>query len=244
MGIKVIPSKASDKSITLCCHGYGDSRRIVDVVAANNDIAGTLVGFNFPDYGIKPSSDHNKSTFGTVDEVLPLIYLLNHYVITLRLPSINLYGFSAGGGAIVNALAILNQHCYEQQLRGVGITPENQRVILDAVQQERVILDCPLKSVAEIIALRGKTPGFVIMAERFEKNHLNPIDSVQKLSGLKLTIILHFQNPDDILNNRDDALFIERLRVANGGKTHVIVSSDGGHNAYHKGLWAFYKKLK
>jgi len=72
---------------------------------------------------------------------------------------------------------------------------------------------------------------------------MNPLETLTSLLGLKLTIILHFQKPDEILGNRDDALFIERLKKANTGITSVVIGFDGGHNSMHRTLWNTLRSL-
>ena len=73
---------------------------------------------------------------------------------------------------------------------------------------------------------------------------MNPIDNLLLLSGLKLNFLLHFQNPDEVLSNRDDELFVERLRSVNAGNTKVITGFDKGHAGRHTVLWDYYKRIK
>lgn len=245
LSIRTIPSKNAHAQITICCHGYGHSNAIIDVVHSFGVIPDHLVSFNFPDYNcVAKRYDPKKSTFGSIDELLPLLYILKKCVIDAGWQAVNLYGFSAGGGAVVNVLAVLNQNTYEEQLKTIGISNAAKKQIIDAVQKGLIILDCPLKSFDEIIALRGKDPELDILGQRYIKNNMRPIDAVQKLQGMQLTILLHFQNPDEILSNRDDKLFADRLTAANAGKTTIIYGNDGGHNSYHKSLWAEYKKRR
>lgn len=240
LGVKVI--HVNDHSeVTICCHGYGHCNKIVESVAAQKLFAGQLIGFNFSDYGITPGSDHNKSKYGTIDELLPLMYLMKYCACNLSFRKLNLYGFSAGGGAIINVLAILNQSSYKEQLEKIGIFPAHAKMIITALKQGQVVLDCPLKSMDEIIAVRGKTNDLEIIASHYNQNKLNPIENLELLQGLKLSIILNFQNPDEVIGNRDDTLFIERLRKYNKGNTIVIISSNGGHNDYHADLWKYLK---
>lgn len=243
LGVKIIPSKNENSDVTICCHGYGHNNQIVDVVNSFNVIPGTLVGFNFPDYNITPAIDHHKAAYGTINEILPIVYLLKRCVCDLQISKINLYGFSAGGGAIINALAVLNQTLYDKNLEEIGILAIDKKKIVAALENGLIILDCPLKSCEEIIALRGKNKEFEILATHYKKNNMRQLDTIQSLSGLKVTILLHFQSPDEILGNRDDALFIERLRNAHKGTTTVVIGNDGGHNSFHKTLWNHYKKL-
>ena len=205
-------------------------------------LPGHLVGFNFPDYAITPAIDHSASTFGSIDEILPLLFVIKNCLDTLNVKIINLYGFSAGGGAIINALAALNSDLYAHELERLGIFQEQKTAMIKAIEQGHIILDCPLKSVEEIIAFRGKDPMLEALKQNFDKYGTNPIDSLPKLAGLNLKLFVHFQNPDEIIFNRDDALFIERLRAAHTGRTFAIIGNDGGHNSYHASLWNFYKK--
>jgi len=243
LGVRIVPSKTQDDSVTICCHGYGHCNEIVDIVGSFGVLPGYLIGFNFPDYGIRGDVDHAKSTFGSIQEILPLLYLIKQCVCDVQVPVLNLYGFSAGGGAIINALVILNQFQYQNELASIGITQENRKQIIDALERGLIILDCPLKSVDECVATQGWAQG-LILARQFSRNNMSPIEVLPQLAGLKLNILLHFQNPDEILSNRDDELYVERLTKANGGKTTIEVSFDGGHNSYHAGLWDEYEKIK
>lgn len=123
LGVKIISSKNNNTDVTICCHGYGHNNQIVDVVNSFNVIPGNLISFNFPDYNITPAIDHKKASYGTINEILPLLYLLKRCVIDLKLSKINLYGFSAGGAAIINTLAALNQTTHDSQLEKISISP-------------------------------------------------------------------------------------------------------------------------
>lgn len=241
LGIEIVANKKSTAGVTICCHGYGSSNHIVEVVDSFQAIPDHLVGFNFPDYDLmhRPYNPA-KSAFGSINELLPLLYIIKRCVCDASLSAINLYGFSAGGAAVVNAIAVLNQTLYDQQLAAIGITLEDKKRIITAIENGLIVLDCPLKSVEEILDIRGKSADFMILAERYAQNNMRPIDTVQLLKGLTLNILLHFQQPDEIIGNKEDQLFIDRLRKANGGKTEVIIGRDGGHNMYHRSLWKGY----
>ncbi len=245
LDIKIIASKTPTEEITICCHGYGHNRNIINALSAHHALPGNLLGFNFPDHDITNQSDYHHSTFGTLNEILPLLYLLKFYACDLKLPLINLYGISAGGGAIINALAILNQYSHADQLQKIGITLDHAKQILATIENNQIILDCPLKSIAEIIASSKNKhdPELNFMHHRYTENNMNPIDALNLLSGLKLNILLHFQNPDEVLGNRDDALFAQRLQTANSGNTTVVIGNDGGHNVWHTSLWKKYQAL-
>jgi hypothetical protein len=244
LGIQVVASKKNKAGVTICCHGYGSSSHIAEVVDSFNTIPDHIVGFNFPDYDLlhRPY-DPRKCAFGSINELLPFLYIIKRCVCDAGLTSINLYGFSAGGAAVVNALVVLNETTYDAQLAQIGIMQEEKKQIIHAIEHGLVILECPMKSAEEVVELRGRAPEFMILAEIYRKNNMRPIDSVQRLKGLKLHILLHFQQSDEIIGNRDDQLFIERLRAANVGTTQVVIGHDGGHNTYHASLWRAYEKM-
>jgi hypothetical protein len=244
MGIKIFSSKHKQAPIMICCHGYGANNQIGDAVHSAGAVQDHIVSFNFPDYDLhRRAYDPKKSAFGSINELLPLFYLLKKSVIDAQQEKINLYGFSAGGAVVINMLAVLNHNNYDAQLKEIGISAEDKEKIRAALEKGIIILDCPMKSVEELMDARGKSEEFEILAKRYVTNNMRPIDAVQELKGLNLTILLYFENPDEILGNRDDQLFIERLKKANSGKTEVITGSYGGHNSYHRSLWDKYRKI-
>jgi alpha-beta hydrolase superfamily lysophospholipase len=196
------------------------------------------------DYNISEITDHNKSAYGTPQEILPLLYLLKRCACDLKLKSINLYGFSAGGGAIINVLSALNTTKYDIYLKPLGISTKDKKEIIDALQNGSIILDCPLKSIREIISFRGASKNLSILEKHYSANEMEPIDTLNALIGLDLTIFLNFENPDEILSNRDDQLFIDKLKKANQGRTIISISNDQGHIGYHTALWDNYKSHK
>lgn len=244
LDIQYIESTNKDASLTICCHGYGGNNQIINAVDTCCSIDDHLISFNFPDHG-KLISLHNvdQSSFGTINEILPLIYILKKCVIDAKLPAINLYGFSAGAAAIINALALLNAADHHPALTNLGITNANKKEIITALEKGIIILDAPLKSIDEISDLYPDIPELSIMAARYRKNGMRPIDAIMQLKGLNLTILLFLQNPDIVVGNRDDQLFISRLQEANGGKTTVVCANNGGHNSFHIALWQAYQQI-
>lgn len=239
-----ITPKSIVNEITICCHGYGQDNSIVSYVAQQKALNSTcLVGFNFPDHTINTHKNHANCAYGTLYEILPLLNIINYYTHHNKGCKINLYGFSAGAGAIINTLAILNQKTDKCALESISICEHDISDMLDAIERGSIILDCPLRSVDEIIAFRGETSELKIMAEHYNKNHLNPINSLSDLSGLSLNIILYFQKSDDVLGNRDEQLFIDRLRQANKGQTKIIIGTTGTHNGTHDALWNYLRSI-
>jgi len=237
-----IPGKSA--RTMLCFHGYDGNYQIAQKLKNLQCIDATLVSFNFPDHDLqKRRYDPNRATFGTIGELLPAFYVLKKCVVDGGLASIDLYGFSAGGGALINLIAILNTGDYALELERIGIGKKEKKALLGAIQKGVVILDTPLKSIEEIIDLRGTSKELEICAKNYRENHLRPIDSLRCLKGLSLDVIVHFQEIDAILFNRDDALYVERLKTANVlGTTALVVGRDGGHNVPHRSLWQFYKQ--
>lgn len=242
LGVKIFPSKHKNAPIMICCHGYGANNQIGDAIHSIGIVQDHILSFNFPDYELR-NYDPKKSTFGSINELLPLFYLLKKCIIDGVQEKIDLYGFSAGGAAVINMLAVLNSNTYDAQLKELGISLENKEKIHAAIQNGIIILECPMKSIEELMEARGKTEEFEILANRYVQNNMRPIDAVNNLKGMQLHILLYFENPDDILGNRDDQLFIDRLKKANSGKTEVVSGSYVGHNTHHRSLWDRYKKL-
>jgi len=244
LGIKVMPGKQTNSGVTICCHGYGSSCEIGEVVHSFRVIPDHLVSFNFPDYDcIRRKLKVEQTVFGSIDEILPLLYVLKMCVIDAGLKSIDLYGFSAGGGAIINVLATLNKNTHDESLKKIGIDAEGKKRIITALEKGLIILDCPLKSMDEVADF-NPSPEKLILANRYRDNNMRPIDSITMLQGLKLNILVHFQVPDEMIGNRDDKLFIERLKATNKGTTKEVFASEGGHNAYHRSMWNAYQNMK
>lgn len=223
--------------VMVLAHGMGGNYRIARRVPATK----TLVSFNFPDhdYGNRPWTAL-ESTFGTIDELLPLIYVINKCVVTDGQQKVDLYGFSAGGGAIINAIAVLNSGRYEDRLREIGVGKKEKDKMLQAIQKGVIILDTPLKSIQEIVDFRGSNEEFAIFEKRYQENEMEPIEALKYFKGLTLNVVVHFQDPDEVLSNRDDELFFDRLRMYNpDGVNTLFIGTDNGHRIPHPTLWKF-----
>ncbi|HSW86695.1 MAG TPA: hypothetical protein VLG49_04250 [Rhabdochlamydiaceae bacterium] len=242
--LSCIPGKSS--KVMVCFHGYGGNYQIAYRVKEHAGIEDTLISFNFPDHDIvQRKLNPEQMSFGTIEELLPCLYVLKNSVIDYGMDEIDLYGFSAGGGAIINAIGVLNTHTHDQSLQKIGIGEQEKQTILKAIQRGYVILDTPLKSLEEIIDLRGSCYELEVIARRYRENQFVPIESLQYLNNLSLQIVVHFQEKDDTIFNRDDPLFIERLKKYNeSGNTFVILGDDGGHSAPHPSLWQYYADLR
>lgn len=167
---KVIKGTTDDEAVILCCHGYGGKNNLAEVIDSHRVVPSHLVAFNFPDYGISGQDDHKHVTFGTINELLPPLYLMKRIVIDGGAEAISLYGFSAGGGAVVNIIGVLNGSDYDSQLRAIGISRDDRVAMLRAVQRGVVLLDAPLKSVEEIASGRRGSKDLLAMAENYRQN--------------------------------------------------------------------------
>lgn len=98
-----------------------------------------------------------------------------------------------------------------------------------------------LETTYEYIKKYGKPEA--MYSDRHNDNNFRPIDSLKLLNGLSLDILLHFQEKDEILSNRDDLIYIEMLKDnLPEGKVTVIVGNDGGHMVPHFSLWQSYSQ--
>lgn len=246
--VKIYPGKSSNEEVILCCHGYGSDHSIASVIASYQVVSAHLMGFNFPDYNILSRKTHpSQIAYGTIAELLPAIYLLKKIVVDAQAERVSLYGFSAGGAAVVNLIALLNSSQNNPSIQSIGVSSEDVQKILVALQKGVVLLDAPLKSIDEYHAAHPqslKDPIHAAQAKRYLENEMNPIDSIAKWQGLNLAVVVFFQNPDTAISNRDDALFEERLRQANPhGRNLVLSGSEGGHLGFHYSLWKGYRQL-
>lgn len=233
--LTTLPGKS--EAVMICLHGYGGSYKIAERIRKITGVEETLVSFNFPDHGISPDKDHTNCTFGTPKEILPVIHVLKKCIIDEKRDRVNVYAISAGSGAFVNTLAALATD------QNIGLSPEEKKTILKALSRGKIILDVPLKSVDEILVFKGADPRMELIAQRYRDNDMRPIDSLCKLKDLSLDIVVYIEEPDEILSNKDDTLYLERLYTANRfGKTVVICSKSGGHGGIHPDLWEHYTK--
>ncbi|MBM3198047.1 MAG: hypothetical protein FJZ58_02175 [Chlamydiae bacterium] len=227
----------------VCFHGLGGSYQIAEHIQTYGRTDATLVGFNFPDHSIRIGFfDPAQTCFGTKNELLPALYVLKHIVIEKKFQKVSLYGFSAGGGAVINALAILAHDSFTSYLEEVGISKKERKKILAAIERGEVLLDTPLKSLDEVLALHQGIEGLPIVAARYKENNLEPIDNIAKLQGLSLHFIVNFQFPDEILSNRDDTLYISKLKQLEPKCSVSYVIEGQGHGLPHPSLWQCYEK--
>ncbi len=226
--------RGNNQRTMICFHGYGGSYQIAETLKDLYQPEATLVSFNFPEYDIKQGKEYGPKTasFGTIDEILPALYVMKKIVLDQGLESIDLYGFSAGGRAVINAIAVLNGTVYDSELKRVGIGAEEKKKLLSAIQRGIVILDTPLKSVE-----------FEILAKKYRENGFRPIDSPKMLKGLSLNILLYFDKKDEVLSIIEMIYFIERLQDSESNKqVTAIIGDEGGHMAPHFSLWKAYSE--
>lgn len=248
LNIQVFAGRSADEEVILCCHGYGGNYSLAEVIASYRIVPAHLVGFNFPDHDITSRNlTPAQMAYGTIHELLPAIYLLKKMAVDAKADKISLYGFSAGGAAVVNIIAVLNTPQHDQTLISYGVSPEDKKAILTALQHGVVLLDAPLKSMEEYNAFHPgclKDSLNMCQTQRYRENGMSPIEALAKWQGLTLSVVLFFQNPDEALSNRDDHLFIQKLLQANPqGRNITLIKSEGGHLGFHTSLWKGYLQL-
>jgi len=144
LGTKLLLADKETSRYMVCFHGSGDNHTVANDLKWHHDIQENLVSFNFPDYDKDRREDDPKlETFGSIQELLPALYVLKNLIIDGDLKSISLYGFSAGGGVAVNVIAILSGTRFEKELQSIGIDKSTRSSMLSAIQNGMVILDCP-----------------------------------------------------------------------------------------------------
>lgn len=239
--IKILPGEKTESDVMICMHGMGGDSSLCGIMRANPAISYHLVAFNFPDHGSRSDSIPSTS-FGSFDEIAPALFVLKKSIVDGGADRVHLYGFSAGGGAIINILAVLNSNFYDPALSKLGIGEAEKKKILQSIQLGSVLLEVPLKSFDEVADLSGNRD-MKVLAERSRKNGMVPIENIKYLEGLSLNAFIYFANPDEALGNRDDDKFIQRLQAANkNGRTVSIAGRNASHLSYHPELWEAYKR--
>jgi hypothetical protein len=222
----------------ICCHGMGGNWEIARITQESSHLQHTFIGFNFPDHDIeKENAKMENITFGTIDELLPLLYVLKMLILDENEKSVELYGYSAGGGAIVNTLAVLNSTTHDLKLEEIGIGEKEKERLLAVIQQGKIILDTPLKSLSEILSFRGEEPELLLMQKRYQENGMEPIEAIGKLKSLSLNVLIHFEVPDLVLSNRDDSQYIERFKKTLHSGSVTVSQGNCGHSLPHPALW-------
>ena len=230
------PTKA-----VICLHGFGGDYTIANSVYPYFQDKATVISFNFPDYGKAVGHfDPTLTSFGSIEEILPALYVLRHAIVDRGISHVCLYGFSAGGAALINLLYVLSTSAFDDKLIEVGIGAKEKMHILQVIAKGDVILDTPLKSMDEIISVHGLTSDLKVIAKRYRENGMEPIESITKWKNLSLQVLIHFQVPDEVLSNIDDDRFLNLLHKYNLGSTKTLMGSEAGHFLPHSKLWEHY----
>lgn len=134
---RVFPAYNPNADPLVVFHGFGHDCQLGGILRENKCIQDHIISFNFPDANISNENFNAYQTaFGTIQEILPPLYLLKQLVVN-GAERISLYGFSAGGGAVVNVLAVLNKKDYDKDLQAIGINLEMKQKISQALQKGR-----------------------------------------------------------------------------------------------------------
>ena len=141
-------------------------------------------------------------------------------------------------------LAVLNDKtgAYDADLAKIGVDKVERVALLDLIQKGSVTLDCPLTDMNMVIknkATKFFTEEFLHKAAArsgYKRDGLQAIDSANKLTGLKLNMLVHFQHKDTIVFNYNEAEFYRRLAYHNPQTTYLVLGDDGGHIHWHGAL--------
>ena len=108
LDIKIFPSHQPDAPVTVCFHGWGGNYQIAEMLRYIPAIKDHLISFNLPFACSLDGQDPLLSpSLGTIQEIIPILHVLHDCMEQRKLTSLNLYGFSAGGGTIVDLIAVL-----------------------------------------------------------------------------------------------------------------------------------------
>lgn len=248
--------------VTLILHGFGsDSDEMIKYIHGLNP-RDHLVSFNLPYYNAFNRLFAGVSSIGTFDELAPLIFRLKTLIIDRGISKLNVYGFSIGGGVIVNTLMVLSGTCFDQRLTAMGIDTDAKKQILDALRKGFLLLDSPLQDIGCVqlereVAKRceGLDQGMIEMckkiaestmaqcAERCKISNLCPLNSFACIKHLGFSIILFLQDPDEILTNIHNEALIEHLTKDTTHQVTVLRHDEEGHFGTHARIWEKYREL-
>ena len=240
----VIKGRRSSRSL-ICLHGMGGNYLQAALLQENSSLDCDFISFNFPDHDLPTPYDAHQTSFGTPNEILPIVYVLKKCILEEQLPNVDLYGFSAGGGALINTIAALNSTKFDPELAKIGIAHKEKIIILAAMQKGFILLDAPLRSIEEIIAFRGHAADLDIYQKRYVQNDMVPLEAIKRWHGLALSVLLCLPTKDEVLSNRDDQKIVDALQRENAqGKTYIIYEPiNSRHSDFHAALFAKYKSL-
>ncbi len=132
--------------VTVYAHAWGDSKDSIQYFRNNSlMLPGTIVGFNFKDAhtgsSLPPAWHSNFAQEGDISTLLSVLNVL----IKCGVKRINLFGHSRGGGTILTMLARLYEHTsHTQFFNKLGINKVAAALLLDAIRQGTIVLNCPL----------------------------------------------------------------------------------------------------
>jgi len=112
------------KKVVICFHGAGGNYQLPHP----KEIEGIRwICFNFPDHDQNPRTVRAENvSFGTFQELLPAFYVLKKSIVEEGSQDVIIYGYSAGGGALINCLALLQNSTYDDRLKEIGISSKDK----------------------------------------------------------------------------------------------------------------------
>ena len=228
---------------TLYFHGLGDNKHSAKLLKAFGDVLpGDVITFNFHDRGVViPKVRH--SNLGQLPDVLPALYTLKWAKDRLKINEIDLFGYSRGGATVLNLIAVLNDKTgkYDKELTRIAIDANERKALLSMIQKGCVTLNCPLTNVnvSAEYRFKGLAPKILKALARvglYKLDGIQAIESTQTFGDLKLNILLHFQNRDTIVSNKNEAELYKNLAQYNPNSTYIVLGNNGGHLHTHAAL--------
>lgn len=225
-------------------------KRSSDLLRYYNVLPGDVITFNFPDAGWRLPFPFIYSSFGQISDVLPALYTLAYSYDHFDIHAIDIFGYSRGGAVAINMIAVLNdtEGTYDELLAYIGIDAAKRKKLLEIVQKGSLVLNCPLADTNATMQMYSPLiRKFFSKVTQYKVDGLQALQSVQKLKGLSLNVLLHFQFHDRrVFNIKDGDLYIA-FKQHNPATTYLVLGNDGGHihtqtslaNAIH----TFYKQI-
>lgn len=245
--------KTANRAI-LYLHPWGfiglPHKRSSDLLRYYNVLPGDVITFNFPDAGWRLPFPFFYSSFGQISDVLPALYALAYAYDHFEVNAIDIFGYSRGGAVAINMIAVLHDThgTYDEALAYIGIDTNKRKKLLEIIQKGSLVLNCPLADTNATMQMYSPViRKFFSKVTQYKADGLQAIQSVQKLGGLTLNILVHFQYHDKRVFNIKDGDLYSAFKHHNPETTFLVLGNDGGHTHTQETLantiHTFYKTI-
>lgn len=252
---------------TVYFHGFGGNSSVaagIKHLYGAERLPGDVVTFDFADAVTTAGMDTTKSSLGQWPDMKTALYVLK----TLHdsgETAVGITAHSRGGATAVNTVAALVDETtkYDENLAEIGIDGAKRKAMLKMLQRGQIVLECPLVHVRSVIKHQVETSRAGSWLTRMFGDSLSSssastadycasavvrkyrpwneqaIESAEKWNNIRIPTIVHFQENDEVLGNRNDHEFYEKLSASNGvDHTERHVGADGGHNSSFASFYA------